>query len=124
MTAVQRPFPKCGMSSCASSRRYMLCCTVRFHAVRLSHGTVFVGRGGMYLGLFWPAGAQRRYRSADFFDPIRVESDVFLDLLHRFKRGLISPHRIDRAVPASRNAVIGRLTFVWAETRVFAPHER
>jgi len=102
----------------------MLCCTVRFHAVRLSRGTVFVGRGRMCLGLFWPAGAKRQYRSADFVDPVRIESDIFLDLFHRFKRGLISPHRIDRAVPASRNAVVGRLAFVWAEGRVFAPRER
>jgi hypothetical protein len=102
----------------------MLCCTVRFHAVRLSRGTVFVGQGEMYLGLFWLTGTKRQYRSADFVNTVRIESDIFLDLPHRFKRGLIGPHRIDTAVSASRNAVIGRFTFVWAEGRVFASRER
>src|SRR5258708_32712473 len=27
-------------------------------------------------------------------DPVRVEGDVILDLCHRFKWGLISPHRV------------------------------
>jgi hypothetical protein len=39
---------------------------------------------------------------------------MILDLCHRFKWGLITPHRIEGTIPASRNAVIGGVAFVGA----------
>src|SRR5258708_7556011 len=61
---------------------------------------------------------------ADLVDTVRVEGDVTLDPRHRFKWGLIRPHRIERAIPASRNAVIGSVTLVGAIRRVFATRQR
>src|SRR5258707_11456825 len=57
-------------------------------------------------------------------DTVRVEGDMILDLCHRFKWGLISPHRIERELPASRNAVVGSVALVRAIRRVFATRER
>jgi hypothetical protein len=39
-----------------------------------------------------PPKPGRRRRLADLVDTVRVEGDVILDLRHRFKWGLISPH--------------------------------
>src|ERR1700733_4872124 len=60
----------------------------------------------------------------DSIDTVRVEGDVILDRRHRFKWGLISPHRIGGTIPANRNAVVGRVALVWAIGRVFASHEQ
>src|SRR5260221_8094534 len=61
---------------------------------------------------------------ADLVDTVRVEGDVILDPRHRFKWGLVGPHRIERAIPASRNAVIGSVALVGAIRRVFATRQR
>src|SRR5712664_1489498 len=66
----------------------------------------------------------RQYWSADLVDTVRVEGDVILDLRHRFKRCLVSPHRIDGAIPAGRNAVVGSVALVRAIRRVLAARER
>src|ERR1700737_4234937 len=66
----------------------------------------------------------RRRRLADLVDTVRVEGDVILDLRHRFKWGLISPHRIEGTIPASRKAVVGSVALVGAIGRVFATCER
>src|ERR1700722_2497659 len=60
----------------------------------------------------------------DGIDTVRVEGDVILDLRHRFKWGLISPHRIDGTIPANRYAVVGRVALVGAIGRMFASRER
>src|ERR1700680_5073504 len=57
-------------------------------------------------------------------DTVRVEGETILDLRHRFKWGLISPHRVQGAIPACRNAVIGSVALVGAIRRVFATRER
>src|SRR5258708_29005176 len=66
----------------------------------------------------------RRRRLADLVDTVRVEGDVILDLRHRFKWRLISPHRIARTIPASRNAVVGSIALIGPIRRVFATRER
>src|ERR1700719_3639654 len=71
-----------------------------------------------------PPTPGRRRRSADLVDTVGVERDVILDLRHRFEWGLISPHRIARAIPASRNAVVGSVALVGAIRRVLATRER
>src|SRR5258708_18102967 len=65
-----------------------------------------------------------RRRLADPVDTVRIEGDVILDLRHRFKWGLISPHRIDGTIPASRTAVVGSVALVGAIRRVLATRER
>src|SRR6266853_5530204 len=57
-------------------------------------------------------------------DTVRVEGETILDLRHRFKWGLISPHRVQGAIPACRNAVVGSVALVGAIRRVFATRER
>src|SRR5229473_1214543 len=52
-----------------------------------------------------------------------IEGNVILDLRHRIKWGLVSPHRIERAIPASRNAVVGSVALVGTIRRVFATRE-
>src|SRR6202035_4510938 len=64
-----------------------------------------------------PPRPGRRPRLADLVDTVRVESDVILDLRHRFERGLIGPHRIEGALAASRDAVVGSVTLVGAIRR-------
>src|SRR5713101_9927256 len=71
-----------------------------------------------------PPKPGRRRRLADLVDTVRVEGDVTLDLRHRFKRGLISPHRIEGAITASRNAVVGSVALVGTIRGVFAARER
>src|SRR5260370_11840352 len=61
-----------------------------------------------------------RRRLADPVDTVRIEGDVILDLRHRFKWGLISPHRIDVTIPASRTAVVESVALEAAIRRVFA----
>src|SRR5258708_9656395 len=71
-----------------------------------------------------PPRPGRRRRLADRVDTVRVEGDVVLDPRHRFDRGLISPHRIERTIAASRNAVVGSVALVGAIRGVFATRER
>src|SRR6267142_1789327 len=54
---------------------------------------------------------------------VRIEGNVILDLCHRIKWGLVSPHRIERAIPASRNAVVGSVALVGTIRRVVAARE-
>jgi hypothetical protein len=54
-----------------------------------------------------PSKLGRRRRFSCLVDTVRVKRDVILDLRHRFKRGLISPHCIARAISARWNAVVG-----------------
>src|ERR1700688_1706180 len=61
---------------------------------------------------------------AELVDTVRVEGDVILDLRHRFKWRLIRPHRVERTIPASRNAVVGSVALVGAIRGVFATRER
>ena len=61
-----------------------------------------------------------RRRLADLVDAVRVEGDVILNLRHCFKWGLVSPHRIERAIPANRNAVVGSETPMRAIRRLLA----
>jgi protein ImuA len=64
----------------------------------------------------WPEPPKpaRRRRLADLVDTVRVEGDVILDLRHRFKWGLISPQRIEGAIPASRGAIDGAAAALFA----------
>src|ERR1700736_2639807 len=66
----------------------------------------------------------RRRPLADLVDTVRVEGDVILDLRHRFKWGLIGPHRIEGAIPTGRNAVVGSVALVGTIRLVFATRER
>src|SRR5882724_10873543 len=50
-------------------------------------------------------------------DTVRVEGETILDLCHRFKWGLISPHRVQGAISACRNAVVGSVALVGAIRR-------
>ena len=63
-------------------------------------------------------------RSHYLVDAVRVEGDVILDLRHRIEWGLIGPHCIEGTIPASRNAVVGRVALVGAVRGVFAARER
>src|SRR5260370_12980478 len=65
-----------------------------------------------------------RGRSADLRATVRVEGAVILDLRHRVEWGLISPHRIERTIPARRNVVVGSVALVGAIRRMFATRER
>src|SRR6266851_1920430 len=71
-----------------------------------------------------PSKPGREPRLADLVDAIRVKRDVILDLRHRFKRGLISPHRVARTITAGWNAVVGSVALVGAVRGVFAACER
>src|SRR5690348_13077491 len=64
-----------------------------------------------------------RHRLTDLVDAVRVESDVILDLRHRFKWSLVSPRRIDGAISAGGNAVVGSVAFVGAIRLVFAARQ-
>src|ERR1700688_928898 len=61
---------------------------------------------------------------AELVDTVRVEGDVILDLRHRFKWRLIRPHRVERTIPASRNAVVGSVALVGTIRGVFTTRER
>src|SRR5216684_1559448 len=65
----------------------------------------------------------RRRQLADLVDTVWIEGNVILDLRHRIKWGLVSPHRIEPAIPASRNAVVGSVALVGTIRRVFAARE-
>src|ERR1700751_3430261 len=62
-------------------------------------------------------------RSTYLVDPVRVEGDVILDLRHRFKWILISPHRIARTIAAGGNVVVGSVALVGTVRCVFAARE-
>src|SRR5439155_23287536 len=51
---------------------------------------------------------------ADFdgVDPVRIKRQVFPDCRYGGIRSLVGPDGVNRALPASRNAVIGALAFV------------
>src|SRR5258707_13378204 len=71
-----------------------------------------------------PPKPGRRRRLADLVDTVGVEGEVILDPRHRFKRGLIRPHRIERTITANGNAVIRSVALVGAIRGVFAARER
>src|ERR1700687_1311817 len=66
----------------------------------------------------------RGRRLADLVDAVRVEGEVILDLRHRIKGSLITPHRIDGTIPAGRNAGAGSVALVGEIRRVLATRAR
>src|ERR1700730_15129260 len=70
-----------------------------------------------------PPSPGRRRQSADLGDTVGVARAPLIDPRHRSEWGLISPHRIARAIP-SRNAVVGSVALVGAIRRVLATRER
>jgi hypothetical protein len=53
---------------------------------------------------------------SDLIDAVRIERDLFFDLLHRFKWRFIRPHCIDRVIPADGDAAAGSVAFKGARS--------
>src|ERR1700761_5705073 len=60
----------------------------------------------------------------DLIDAVWIKSDITAYLGHCFKWRLVSPNRVDGAIAADGDTVIGGIALVRAECRMFGASER